>query len=95
MNDIYEFVLNVLSETCDVDTKSVSPNTNIIEDLQVDSVDFLDAIYEIDKNYGIKVPVSNWIAEINEGKKDSSDYFIVEKFVEKIATLINQKIVEE
>jgi acyl carrier protein len=83
----FEIVSQMLSEVCDVDRDKISSSSNIIEDLGVDSLDFLDLTYEIDKKFGVKLPVEDWIEKINQGQAKVSDYFAMDKLVRNIELL--------
>ena len=37
------------------------------DDLGIDSLDFLDVAFAIDKAFGIKMPLEQWTQEVNEG----------------------------
>ena len=48
----------------------------MINDLGIDSLDFLDIVFAIDKAFGIKVPVESWTQEVNAGKAPAEQYFV-------------------
>ena len=83
----FDLVSQMLSDVCDVDLDKIAPDSNIIEDLGVDSLDFLDLTYEIDKKFGIKLPVEEWVEKINQGQAKVADYFAMDKLVRNIETL--------
>ena len=43
----------------EVSKNQIRPNSNIVTDLGIDSIDFLDVAYEIDKEYKIKLPLES------------------------------------
>ena len=85
MDAIYSFVVSTLSSICKVDERDITPSTNLFADLGIDSVDFLDAVYCIDKHFDIRIPVGQWMSAVNEGNAQLTDYFIMENFVAAIA----------
>jgi acyl carrier protein len=77
MASTYETVAGIISSTSDVPVDSITPQSHVKEDLGVDSLAFLDITFEIDQTFGIKLPVEDWIARVNEGKDKGDDYFII------------------
>ena len=59
--------------------------------LGIDSLDFLDIAFAIDKNFGIKIPLEKWTEELNENKADVDEYFILSKLCGRIDELIAAK----
>jgi len=43
-------------------------DSHAINDLGIDSLDFLDIAFAIDKAFGIKLPLEQWTQEVNDGK---------------------------
>ena len=87
----FETVADILAETCSLDRDSIKPESNIIQDLGVDSLGFLDVNFAIDKKFGIKLPVDEWTQLINDGKAKTEDFFIVGNLANAIDKLIASK----
>ncbi|UTH76436.1 acyl carrier protein [Chromobacterium sp. IIBBL 290-4] len=87
MNDVYEFIVKTLSEVCKVSAQDIEPSLNLFSDLGIDSVDFLDAVYSIDKQFGIRIPIGQWMSAVNEGESGAVDYFVMENFVDAVSRL--------
>ena len=87
MDDVHEHVKDLISSICGIDENLIQPQTNLIDELAIDSIDFMDVTYEIDKKYKIKLPVADWMTEINAGKAKISDYFVMSKLVDRIERL--------
>ena len=87
----FETVADILAETCSLDRDSIKPESNIIQDLGVDSLGFLDVNFAIDKRFGIKLPVDEWTQAINEGKAKTEDFFVVGNLANAIDGLIAAK----
>ena len=83
----FEIVSQMLGDICEVQIDKITVESNVIDDLGVDSLDFLDLTYEIDKKFGIKLPVEDWIEKINKGDASINDYFVIEKLVRTIDIL--------
>src|SRR6266487_3861050 len=68
MPSTFDTVANIISETCDIPRETIKPESHAINDLGIDSLDFLDIAFAIDKAFGIKMPLEQWTQEVNDGK---------------------------
>ena len=53
---VLEKVKAILSEQFDVEEDSISPETNLTEDLEADSLDVVDLLMSIEDEFEIEVP---------------------------------------
>ena len=77
----------VISSSSDVPLEQITPQSHVKKDLGVDSLAFLDITFEIDQTFGIKLPVEDWIARVNEGKDKGDDYFIIGNLCSQIDSM--------
>jgi acyl carrier protein len=91
MATTFEAVAEIISETSDIPLDEITPEKNAFTDLGIDSLDFLDIAFAIDKNFGIKIPLEKWTEELNENKADVDEYFILSKLCTRIDELIAAK----
>src|SRR5207253_6847261 len=66
-------VVNIIADTCDIPRENIKPESHAINDLGIDSLDFLDVAFAIDKSFGIKMPIEQWTQEVNDGKARSEE----------------------
>lgn len=85
--DTFDKVAEIIVETSEVPRQEITPDSHAIDDLGIDSLDFLDIVYAVDKEFGIKVPLEAWTQEINEGKASTDDYFILKNMCARIDDL--------
>ena len=83
----FETVADLLAEICEIPREQITPRTHVMNDLDVDSLDFLDTVFAIDKEFGIKVPIEEWTEEVNSGRADSDKYFVLESLSANIDRL--------
>jgi acyl carrier protein len=88
MASTFETVADIISEICDIPRENISPESHVIDDLGIDSLDFLDVAFAIDQAFGIKMPLERWVQEINDGKATTEQYFVLEKLCVRIDELI-------
>ena len=71
----FDKVADIIAEICGIDRAAITPQSHAINDLGIDSLDFLDVAFAIDKAFGIKMPLEQWTQEVNEGGV-SGDYYV-------------------
>ena len=87
MQESFNAVADIFSETCNIDREKIRPESHTNNDLGIDSLDFLDVTFAIDKRFGIKMPIEKWMQDINEGKVSVDDYFILNNLCSRIEEL--------
>jgi len=87
MTDTFDKVADIIAETSEIPREEITPESHAIDDLGIDSLDFLDIVFAIDKEFGIKVPLEKWTQEVNEGKASTADYFVLKNLVARIDEL--------
>jgi acyl carrier protein len=81
--DIQNIVLNIISKIApDEDLSKVKPEIRLRDQLPLDSMDFLDIVMELRKDYKIEVPEADYPQL--ESLKSSADY-LLPKFLEQAA----------
>jgi len=91
MSATFETVADIISEICDIPRENISPESHVIDDLGIDSLDFLDVAFAIDQAFDIKMPLEKWVQEVNAGKATTEQYFVMGKLCARIDELIAAK----
>ncbi len=91
MATTFEVVAGIISETSDIPLEDITPEKNAFTDLDIDSLDFLDIAFAIDKSFGIKIPLEQWTEELNENNVSADEYFVLSKLCDRIDELIAAK----
>ena len=91
MASTFDTVANIIAETCDIPRDTITPDSHAIDDLGIDSLDFLDIAFAIDKAFGIKMPLEQWTQDVNEGRASSDDYFVMKNLCAAIDKLVSAK----
>ena len=92
MSSTFDTVANIIAETCsDIPRDSIKPESHAINDLGIDSLDFLDIAFAVDKAFGIKLPLEQWTQEVNDGKASTEQYFVLNNLCARIDDLIAAK----
>src|SRR5438105_1070799 len=97
MSSTFDQVATIIAETCDIPRDTITPESHAIDDLGIDSLDFLDIAFAIDKAFGIKLPLEKWTQEVNDGKATTEQYFVLKNLSARIDELltINANILHE
>ena len=88
MSSTFDTVAEIISEICDIPRDQITPESHVTEDLGVDSLGFLDAVFSVDQRFGIRIPLEDWTQEVNEGKVRGSRYFVLKNFCAEVDKLI-------
>ncbi|MBX6743862.1 MAG: acyl carrier protein [Acetobacteraceae bacterium] len=91
MASAFDRIADIIAETSDVPREKITPDSHVIEDLGIDSLDFLDIVFAIDKAFGIKVPVEAWTQEVNSGQTPAEQYFVMKNLAARIEELVAAK----
>lgn len=91
MTSTFDTVAEILSDVCDIPRDQIAPESHVTQDLNIDSLNFLDAVFTIDQKFGITIPMEDWTQEVNEGKAPGSKYFVLANFCAEIDRLIAAK----
>ncbi len=91
MTSTFDRVADIIAETSEIDRDKITPQSHTIDDLGIDSLDFLDIVFAIDKEFGIKIPLERWTQEVNEGKATTDEYFVMENLCAKVDSLVAAK----
>jgi acyl carrier protein len=86
-----ETVTGIIADTCDIPRDTITPQSHAINDLGIDSLDFLDVAFAIDKAFGIKMPLERWTQEVNDGKVSTDEYFVLGNLCDNIDKLVAAK----
>ena len=90
MSATFETVAGIISETCDIPRDTIKPESHAIDDLGIDSLDFLDIAFAIDKAFGIKMPLEKWTQEVNDGKATETARFLRSSAVKRSKVWITE-----
>jgi acyl carrier protein len=91
MSTTFDTVADIIADICSIEREKIVPDAHAINDLGIDSLDFLDVTFQIDKKFGIKMPIDRWTQEVNEGKVPAEQYFVMKNLCARIDELVAAK----
>ncbi|WP_315705036.1 MULTISPECIES: acyl carrier protein [unclassified Bradyrhizobium] len=60
MASTFEQVADILADHCSTPRAQITPESHILDDLAIDSLDFLDSAYALDKHFGVRLPIERF-----------------------------------
>ncbi len=91
MSSTFDRVADIIADTSDIPRERITPDSHVIDDLGIDSLDFLDIVFAVDKAFGIKIPIEAWTEEVNRGDTPAEQYFVLKNLCARIDDLVAQK----
>ncbi|NRA59561.1 MAG: hypothetical protein HRU25_01350 [Psychrobium sp.] len=93
--EIFKYVESAIFERIDIEDlgiSAISEDDALIATLGLDSVDFLEVVFDIEERYEISIPIEDWQGQA-EGKEENHavDNFVMSTFVDNIQSLVNEK----
>ncbi len=85
--ETFDSVADIIADICSIDRTEIAPDSHAVNDLGIDSLDFLDVTFDIDRKFGIKMPVEQWMEEVNQGDADADEFFVMKNLVLRIEEL--------
>ena len=91
MASSFDRIADIIAENSEVERDKILPDSHVINDLGIDSLDFLDIVFAIDKEFGIKVPVEKWTQDVNAGTAPAEQYFVMKNLATRVEELVAAK----
>lgn len=91
MTKTFDTISDIIADVCNVDRDKIAPDSHVINDLGIDSLDFLDVTFAIDKSFGIKMPIQKWTEEVNADNSKAERYFVMKNLCTRIDELVAAK----
>jgi acyl carrier protein len=88
MRPTFDIVAEIIALTCEVPRERITPDSNLMNGLGIDSLDLLDITFAIDEAFGIVTPIDQWLHAVHMGRTTSDQYFIMRGFCANIDALI-------
>ena len=88
MRPTFDIVAEIIALTCEVPRERITPDSNLVNDLGIDSLDLLDITFAIDDVFGIAMPIDRWLHAVHMGRISSDQYLVMRGFCANIDALI-------
>ena len=71
MRPTFDIVTEIITSTCEVPRERITLDSNLLNDLGIDSLDLLDITSAIDDAFGIAMPIDRWLHAVQIGRISS------------------------
>jgi acyl carrier protein len=78
MLSMLDLIKNALYEECGVDPEDVLPTVDLLKDLDIDSLDMLNAAFRIEKDCGVKLPLQAWLSTAEMNASETGPFVVTE-----------------
>ena len=69
-NDVYEKVKTCLEDSCGIEKEEVELDKTLMDDLGLDSIDMIDLVYTLEKQYSISIEVGDFAQQAQKALGD-------------------------
>ena len=71
MRPTFDIVAEIIALTCEVPRERITPDSNLVNDLGIDSLDLLDITFAVDDAFGLAKPIDQWLHALHMGRISS------------------------
>jgi acyl carrier protein len=91
MSGTHDAIADLIAKNCDVERGSITPESHLVDDLGLDSVDLFDLGFAIEDEFDIEVPMEEWSAGLKEAGALAIDDLRMARFCDWIDALRQQR----
>jgi len=84
----FDIVAKIIALTCEVPRERITPDSNLVNDLGIDSLDLLDITFAVDDAFDLAIPIDQWLHALHMGRISSDQDFVMRRFCANIDALI-------
>ncbi len=90
--EVYSQVERFILEASESEEDKIAESDNLVTKFGLDSVDFLDLIFELEEKFDIDIPVEDWqSSDTSQVSGDTDSNFIMSTFVGNVHNLVLNK----
>jgi len=88
LSSTFNIVADIVARISHVPRETVVPESNLLKDLGVDSLDLLDIGFAIDEAFGVRMPIEQWLHAVHMKAAAAADHFVLREICARIDELI-------
>lgn len=85
-NEVYGRLTQMIATACNIEPEQITPDSHLFKDLGMDSLPLMDLVYDIKQEFGVKVPLEEWVKLAAEKGTSATDNPFVVRNVERYIT---------
>ena len=89
-DEVYEVVCDCLVKACDLERDEIEPDKTLVHDLDIDSIDMLEIVFEMERTFAISIKfgeLESYAREVTDGPFEI-DSVITEQGLETLKDLM-------
>jgi acyl carrier protein len=87
MRSTFDTIADIITLTCGVSREQITPDSSLLNDLGIDSLELLDVAFAIDDAFSITMPIDQWLQAVHVGRVPADRYFVLKEFCAHIDDL--------
>jgi acyl carrier protein len=64
MRSTFDTIADIITLTCSVPREQITPDSSLLNDLGIDSLELLDVKFAIDDAFSITMPIDQWLQAV-------------------------------
>jgi acyl carrier protein len=84
----FDIVTDIIVQSCQIPRETITPDTDLLTDLGIDSLDLLDVVAAVDDAFGVRVPVERWLHALHMHAGQAGQQFVMRELCASIDALI-------
>jgi acyl carrier protein len=84
----FDIVADIIVQSCHIPREAITPETHLLTDLGIDSLDLLDVVSAVDDAFGIRVPVEQWLHALHMNAGLAGQQFVMRELCASIDGLV-------
>lgn len=79
MHSTFDIVADIIAQTCNIRREAITPDSHLLRDLGIDSLDLFDVGFALEDAFGISVPLERWLHAAQMKATAAERHFIVQE----------------
>jgi acyl carrier protein len=88
VSSTFDVVADIIAMTCQIPRGTIGPDSHLLRDLGIDSLDLLDVGFGVDDAFGITLPLDQWLHAVHMKGPAADSYFVVGELCRYIDNVI-------
>ncbi|MEA2933903.1 MAG: hypothetical protein QOD74_549 [Variibacter sp.] len=91
MPSTYDTAVDIIAETCEIPRDEIAPDSHLIDDLGLDSLELAELAFAVDRAFGVTLPIERWKQDVDERGVAAEDYVVLKNLCDSIDRLVAAK----
>ena len=88
MASTFDIVADIIARISHVPRDTIVPESNLLIDLGIDSLDLFDIGFAIDEAFGVRMPIEQWLHSVHMKAAVAEQHFVLRELCARVDELI-------